>query len=220
MHDVTIDRDGPHINLQLKGTTKALHQAQQRLERCYGRDVSLEPDTTTYAETTNATYLQPQVTAHGTTGTPDKPADAATDKTTPHYHHTLEPIKEGKEVKERVNPADKHSESTTIHHAKPINKTKVFKGYMKANEGTYGFIKVEDGTDMFVLPSSCPNSGNKLIAIDTKVTFRTVIDTKTNKIRAEAVSPEGNSNPEATTSRRNDVRTHPQSNSSTKPIGA
>ena len=99
MHEVTIDRDGPHINLQLKGTTKALHQVQQRLERCYGLDVSVEPDTTTYAETTTATYLQPQVTAHGTTGTPDKPADAATDKTTPRYHHTLEPINEGKEVK-------------------------------------------------------------------------------------------------------------------------
>ena len=120
-----------------------------------------------------------------------------------------------------MNPTDKHRNSTTIHHAKPIiNKTKVFKGYMKASEGTYGFIKAEDGTDMFVLPSSCPNYGHKLHAIGTKVTFRTVIDTKTNKIRAEAVTPEGNSNLEATTSRRKDVWSHPQSNSSTKPIGA
>ena len=71
-----------------------------------------------------------------------------------------------------MNPADKHRKSTTIHHAKPIiNKTKVFKGYMKASEGTYGFIKAEDGTDMFVLPSSCPNYGHKLLAIGTKVTF-------------------------------------------------
>ena len=186
----------------------------------YGPDVSVEPDTTTYTETTTATYVQPLVTAHGTTGTPDKPADAATDKTTPHYHHTLEPIKEGNEVKERANPAHKHSESTTIHHAKPINKTKVFKGYMKANEGTHGFIKVEDGTEMSVLPSSWLSFGNTLPAIGTKVTFRTVIDTKTNKITPEAVTLEGNSNPEATTSRRNDVWTHPRSNPSTKPIGS
>ena len=108
-----------------------------------------------------------------------------------------------------------------MHHAKPIiNKTKVFKGYMKANEGTYGFIKAEDGTDMFVLPSSCPNYGHKLHAIGTKVTFRTVIDTKTNKIRAEAVTPEDNGNLQTTTFQRKDVWSHPQSNSSTKPIGA
>jgi hypothetical protein len=120
MHEVTIDRDGPHINLQLKGTTIALHQAQQTLESCLDCNFSLEPDTTTYAKTTNATNLQLQVTARGTTRTPDKPAAAAKDKTTPHYHHTLEPIKEGKEVKERVNSADKHSESSTTPQAQPI----------------------------------------------------------------------------------------------------
>ena len=75
IHEVTTDRAGPHITLQLKGTTRALHQAQQCLERCFDRDFSLELDTTTYAETTNATHMQHQVTAHGTTGTPDKPAE-------------------------------------------------------------------------------------------------------------------------------------------------
>ena len=63
----------------------------------YGPEISVEPDTTTYTETTTATYVQPPVTAHGTTGTPDKPADAVTDKTTTHYHHISEFIKELKE---------------------------------------------------------------------------------------------------------------------------
>ena len=91
---------------------------------------------------------------------------------------------------------------------------------MKANEGTYGFIKVKDGTDMCVLPSSCENFGHQLPVVGTKVTFRTVIDTKTNKIRAEAVTPEDNGNLQTTTFQRKDVWSHPQSNSSTKPIGA
>ena len=73
---------------------------------------------------------------------------------------------------------------------------------------------------MFVLPGSCPSFGSKIIAICTRVTFRIVIDTKTNKIRAEAVTLEGNSNLEATTSQRNDVWTHSPINPSTKPIGS
>ena len=180
----------------------------------------MELDTPTYAGTTNATHLQPQVTAHGTTRTPDKPAAADKDKTTPHDRHTLEPMKEGKEVNEIVNSADKHNESSTTPQAKPINKTKILKGYVKASKGPFGFIKVDDGTEMLVLPGSCPSFGSKIPAIGTRVTFGTVIDTKTNKIRAESVTSEGNSNPEATTSRRNDVWTHPRSNPSTKPIGS
>ena len=50
---------------------------------------------------------------------------------------------------------------------------------------SYGCIKAEDGTEMFVLPSTCPSFGNKLQAIGTKVTFRTVIDIKTNKIKTK-----------------------------------
>ena len=183
-------------------------------------NISGEPDTTTHTETTGATPVKPLMSEHGTIGTPDKPADAAADTTTtPPYHYTCEATKEGNEEKE--NPAGKHRKSTTMHHSKPIiNKTKVVKGIMKTNDTTFGFIKVEDGTDMFVLPSSCANFGHQLPAVGTKVTFRTVIDAKTNKIRAEAVTPEDNGYPEATTSQRKDVWSHPQSSSSTRPIGA
>ena len=38
------------------------------------------------------------------------------------------------------------------------------------------------------MPSACANFGHQLPAVGTKVIFRTVIDAKTNKIRAEAVS--------------------------------
>ena len=91
---------------------------------------------------------------------------------------------------------------------------------MKASKGPFGFIKVDDGTEMLVLPGSCPSFGSKILAIGTRVTFRNVIVTKTNKIRATAVTLEDNSNPEGTTSQRNDVWTHSPINPITKPIGS
>ena len=68
-----------------------------------------------------------------------------------------------------------------MQHSKPlINKTKIVKGIMKTNDKSFGFIKVEDGTDMFVLPSSCANFGHQLPAVGTKV------------IRVEAVALQDN----------------------------
>ena len=108
-----------------------------------------------------------------------------------------------------------------MQYSKPIiNKTKIVKGIMKTNDKSFGFIKVEDGTDMFVLPSSCANFGHQLPAVGTKLTFRTVIDAKTNKIRLEAVTPQDDGYPEATTSQHKHVWSHPQSSSSTRPKGA
>ena len=89
---------------------------------------------------------------------------------------------------------------------------------MKASKDTFGFIKVDDGTEMFVLPGSCPSFGSKILAIGTRVTFGSVIDTKTNKIRATAVTLEDNSNPEATTSQHSELRTHFSTHPITKPI--
>ena len=91
---------------------------------------------------------------------------------------------------------------------------------MKASKGTFGFITVDDGTEMFVLPGSCPGFGNKILAIGTRVISRTVTDTKTNKIRATAVTPEGNSNFEVKPPQHNEVWTHSSSNPITKPIGS
>ena len=91
---------------------------------------------------------------------------------------------------------------------------------MKASEGTFGFIKVEDGTEMFVLPSYCQSFGSNMHAIGMRITFRTVIYTKTNKTRLEAVTLQSNSNLEATTPQRNDVWTHSRISPSTKPIGS
>ena len=56
---------------------------------------------------------------------------------------------------------------------------------MKENHKTYGFIRAEDGTDTFVIPSACANFGHQLPAVGTKVIFRKVVDAKTNKIRAD-----------------------------------
>ena len=148
-----------------------------------------------HTRTTDAIPAQPPLpspTEHGTSGTPDKPADAAADATTtPPDYNTREATKEGEEEKE--SPAGKHGKSTTIHLTKPIaTKIEVVKGIMKTNDKTFGFIKVEDGTDMFVMPSACANFGHQLPAVGTKVTFRTAIDARTNKIRAEAVALQAN----------------------------
>ena len=94
---------------------------------------------------------------------------------------------------------------------------------MKKNDKTFGFIHVEDGTDMFVMPSACANFGHQLPAVGTKVTFRTVIDAKTNKIHAEAVGLQDNaqqSHPEATTTQWKDEWPHFQSGFGARPIGA
>ena len=186
MHEVTAVPNGPDINLQLKGTAKALHDAQERLGRMIDLNIFEEKDRVQHTRTTDAIPAQPPLPEHGTSGTPDKPADAAADATTPPDYNTREATKEGEGEKE--SPAGKHGKSTTIHLTKPIaTKIEVVKGIMKTNDKTFGFIKVEDGTDMFVMPSACANFGHQLPAVGTKVTFRTAIDAKTNRIRAEAV---------------------------------
>ena len=73
------------------------------------------------------------------------------------------------------------------------------------------------------MPSACANFGHQLPAVGTKVTFRTVIDAKTDKIRAEAVGLQDNaqqSHPEATTTQRKDKWPHFQSGFGARPIGA
>ena len=98
MHEVTVVRNGPDVNLQLKGTAKALYLAQEKLRRMYGPNIFGEPDTITHTETTGATLVKPLMSEYGTIGTPDKPVDADADTTTtPPYHYTREATKEGKE---------------------------------------------------------------------------------------------------------------------------
>ena len=125
-----------------------------------------EQDRVEHTRTTDTIPAQPPLpppTEHGTRGTPDKPADAAADATTPSDYNTCEATKE---EEEKESPAGRHGERTTIHLTKPIaTKIEVVKGVMKKNDKTFGFIKVEDGEDMFVMPSACANFGHQLPAV-------------------------------------------------------
>ena len=95
MHEVTAVPNGPDINLQLKGTAKALYDAQEKLGRMFVPNIFGKPNTITHTRTTDATPAQPLLPEHGTIGTPDKPADAAADATTtPPDHYTCEATKE------------------------------------------------------------------------------------------------------------------------------
>ena len=200
---------GTHTIIRMKGSNNALYEAQHSLGTSVQSDFTWELDTPTHAGTTNATHMQLQMT---------QPAVLDKDKISPHYFHTPKPGKEGKEVKERADLADKHSGSSTTPQAQPINE--YMKGCIKATHGNFGFIAMDDGQEMFVLPGSCPGFKWEIPAIGTRVIFRTMMDTRTKRIRAEAVRPEGNSKFETKPLQHKEVWTHSSSDLTTKPIGS
>ena len=195
---------GAHTTIRMKGSNKALYDAQRSLAASVQSNFTWEPDTPTLAGTTNATHSQLTVL--------DK------DKTFPHYFHTPKPGKEDKEFKERADLADKHSGSPTTPQTQLIQE--YMTGAVKANVCKFGFIAADDGQEMIVLPGSCPGFNWSIPAIGTRVTFRTTWDTKTNKIRPESVRPEGNKKIETKPLQHKEVWTHPPSDLTKKTIGS
>ena len=91
-----------------------------------------------HTRTTDAIPAQPPLPEHGTSGTPDKPADAAADATTPSDYNTCAATKP---QRNEERPASRHGERTTTHLTKPTaTRNEVVKGVMKKNEKTFGFI--------------------------------------------------------------------------------
>ena len=87
-------------------------------------------------------------------------------------------------------------------------------GAVKAIDKTthFGFIRTDDGKDLFVLPSSCPGFKWQIPKIGTRVTFLTTMDTRTNRIRADFVRPEWKE--------YGGVWTNPTSDLARRPIGS
>eukprot|EP00927_Polykrikos_kofoidii_P045718 TRINITY_DN39787_c0_g1_i1.p1 TRINITY_DN39787_c0_g1~~TRINITY_DN39787_c0_g1_i1.p1 ORF type:complete len:367 (-),score=69.66 TRINITY_DN39787_c0_g1_i1:423-1523(-) len=63
-------------------------------------------------------------------------------------------------------------------------------GVMEKVNGSFGFIKQDGGgPDMFVMPAACTACGGSLPPVGTRLLYAVVIDSKTGRPRADAVSP-------------------------------
>lgn len=62
-------------------------------------------------------------------------------------------------------------------------------GAIQSDNGRFGFIRMVDGSDMFVMPAACRECGSadRLPPLGTQVIFEVVTDTKTGRPRAENV---------------------------------
>ena len=87
---------------------------------------------------------------------------------------------------EKVKPTIQQGGNRTTHTQPHIT------GAIKAIDQStkFGFIKTDDGNDLFVMPSSCLGFDGIIPPIGTRVTFLTKIDTKTKKNKAIFVRPE------------------------------
>ena len=194
------------ISVYLKGTVQVLSDAKERLGGMINFNIGEEQVKAVGIRTTSKTApahrpehleapiasasipAQPQLPSPPsprTRSTPDKPIDAATYAAAPSGSSTCVVTKPQKNER---RPASKHGERASTHFTKSTApRNEVENGIMKKNDKTYGFIQSEDGTDTFVIPSACASFGNQLPAVGTKVTFKRVTDTKTGKLRADAV---------------------------------
>ena len=87
---------------------------------------------------------------------------------------------------EKGKPMIQQDETQTAH-TQPL-----MTGFIKAITAgaKYGFIRMNDGSDIFVMPSSCTGFENKIPPIGTRVTFETRYDSRSKKEKAIFVQPE------------------------------
>ena len=166
----TIEGSHKQTSIRIKGSIQALYDAQANLVKTGQQDVTWEKYPPSPAGAANPNRWQTW-----------EPA-----KTHSPHPGTPEPSTEDKKAGREDKPPIQHSGSETTHTQPPTT------GYMKNihPSGKFGFIKMDDDNDIFVMPSSCSGFIWKIPPIGTRVTFSTKFDTKSKKDKAINVRPE------------------------------
>merc|ERR1719507_1175783 len=84
------------------------------------------------------------------------------------------------ELKLILNAANAAIEATTVAPGELV-------GTMNRTNGNFGFIRQDDGSDMFLIPGCCSGFDGKLPPIGTRVKFTTTVCPRNGLLRAEGV---------------------------------
>ena len=211
MHEVAVGRSiGPFVRISLKGTAEALYEAQKRLGRTLGLDLG-KPGTTSKATPahrpqqleapTTRAYIpvQPSLTPPQSPragGTPVNPDDSTKPVASPICSSPCLTTAAPQSNKRRTGisqeewTAKRSTELTapTDNEDTSLKRQGVQLGVMDRKVKTYGFIRCDDGSQTFVIPSACAKFGYKLPPIGTRLMFKIVTDSKTGQTRADACS--------------------------------
>ena len=159
-------------SIRIKGSIPALYEAQAELERAGQQYVTWEE------------YPPPQTDAAVANRRQTTQWETVT--TYPPHPGTAVPSRKDRTPDEKGKPTIQQDVTQTAH-TQPL-----MTGFIKAIAAgaKYGFIRMDDGNDIFVMPSSCTGFENKIPPKGTRVTFETRYDSRSKKEKAIFVQPE------------------------------
>ena len=159
-------------SIRVKGSIPSLYEAQAELDRAGQQYVSWEK------------YPPPQTDAAVANRWQTTQWETVT--TYPPHPGTAEPSSKDRTPDEKGKPTIQQDVTQTAH-TQPL-----MTGFIKAIAAgaKYGFIRMDDGGDIFVMPSSCTGFENKIPPIGTRVTLEIGNDSRSKKEKAIFVQPE------------------------------